>query len=62
MDFTVYTTILKQYGPMAALLVYVLYTNHNREQRYITIIETLTEDIKERLGKMEAFMRGRGHL
>lgn len=62
MDFSTYTAILKQYGPFAALIVYVLWTNHNREQRYISIIETLTDDIKERLGKMEAFMRGKGHL
>lgn len=37
-----------------ALLVYVLYTNNKRESRYLTVIQTLSEDVKERLSKIEA--------
>jgi hypothetical protein len=36
-----------------ALLVYVLWDSRQRENRYIQIIETLSEDVKERLTKIE---------
>ena len=43
-----------------ALLVWVLWTNNQREQRYmeredkyIGVIQTLSEDVKERLTKIE---------
>lgn len=36
-----------------ALLVYVLWDSRNREGRYIKIIETLSDDVKERLTKIE---------
>lgn len=62
MDFSTFITILKQYGPLGALVVYVIWDSRLREQRLIRIVETLTDDIKERLTKMESFMRGRGHL
>ena len=46
------------YGfPMAlfiALLVWVLFKNDQREGRYLTVIQTLSEDVKERLSKIEA--------
>lgn len=54
-----------QYGlPFAlfiALLIWVLYANDqrekryiNREDKYVTVIQTLSEDVKERLTKIEA--------
>ncbi|WP_141431422.1 BhlA/UviB family holin-like peptide [Bacillus sp. 03113] len=56
--------VASQYGlPFAlfiALLVWVLYTNNQRENRYIaredkyvSVIQTLSEDVKERLTKIE---------
>lgn len=36
-----------------ALLVWVLYKNDQRESRYLTVIQTLSEDVKERLTKIE---------
>ena len=36
-----------------ALLVYVLWDSRQRENRYIQIISTLSEDVKERLTKIE---------
>lgn len=37
-----------------ALLIWVLYKNDQREGRYLTVIQTLSEDVKERLAKIEA--------
>ncbi|MEK5171831.1 BhlA/UviB family holin-like peptide [Heyndrickxia sp. FSL W8-0496] len=46
-----------------ALLLWVLYTNNQRENRYIAredkyvnVIQTLSEDVKERLTKIETRM------
>jgi hypothetical protein len=46
-----------------ALLVYVLWANNQRENRYIeredkyvNIIQTLSEDVKERLAKIETVL------
>ena len=36
-----------------ALLVWVLWKNDQREGRYLTVIQTLSEDVKERLTKIE---------
>lgn len=36
------------------LLIYVLYKNDQRENRYLKVIETLSEDVKERLMQLEA--------
>jgi hypothetical protein len=36
----------KEYGLFVALVVYVLYENKRREERYIAIIDTLSEEIK----------------
>lgn len=48
------------------LLLWVLYTNNKRENRYIeredkyvTVIQTLSEDVKERLTKIEIRLDGR---
>lgn len=59
----------KLYGlPFAlfiALLVWVLWTNNQRENRYIeredkyvNVIQTLSEEVKERLTKIETKLRG----
>lgn len=36
----------KEYGLFVALVIYVLYENKRREERYIQIIETLSDEIK----------------
>ena len=36
----------KEYGLFVALVIYVLYENKRREERYIEIIQTLSEEIK----------------
>ncbi len=36
-----------------ALLIWVLWKNDQREARYLTVIETLSDDVKERLTKIE---------
>lgn len=56
--------ITKQYGISAGIIVWVLYTNREREEKYIAreekylaVIQTLTDDVKERLTKIETFIR-----
>lgn len=39
----------KEYGLFVALVVYVLFENKKREERYIAIIDTLAEEIKSDL-------------
>lgn len=36
----------KEYGLFVALVVYVLWENQKREERYIQIIDSLSEEIK----------------
>ena len=36
----------KEYGLVVALVVYVLWENQKREERYIQIIDSLSEEIK----------------
>jgi hypothetical protein len=38
--------IAQEYGLFVALVIYVLYENKRREERYIQIIETLSDEIK----------------
>lgn len=45
--------ILKEYGLFAGLVAFVIWDSRQREQRYITIIATLSEEVKERLSKIE---------
>jgi hypothetical protein len=68
MDFWgIFTETASQYGiPFAlfiTLLVWVLWTNNQRENRYIeredkyvNVIQTLSEDVKERLTKIEVMI------
>jgi hypothetical protein len=44
MDWLV--NIAQEYGLFVALVIYVLYENKRREERYIQIIETLSDEIK----------------
>jgi hypothetical protein len=46
--------VAKQYGPFAALVAWILYKNDQREGKYLTVIQTLSEEVKERLTKIEA--------
>lgn len=39
----------KEYGLFVALVVYVLWANQKREERYIVIIDTLSKEIKDDL-------------
>jgi Flp pilus assembly pilin Flp len=50
--------IADKYGLFVALVVYVLITNWKRENRYISVIETLSDDVKERLTKIEIRLWG----
>jgi Flp pilus assembly pilin Flp len=45
--------IAKEYGPFVALVAWVLWTNRERELKYIAVIKTLSEEVKERLAKIE---------
>lgn len=40
------TQLAQEYGLFVALVVYVLWANQKREERYIAIIDTLSEEIK----------------
>lgn len=48
--------LLKQYGPTTALIAWVLWKNDVRETKYLTVIQTLSEEVKERLTKIEQKM------
>jgi hypothetical protein len=48
-----WTEIADKYGLFVTLVVYVLWTNYKRESRYIKVIETLSDDVKDRLTKIE---------
>lgn len=52
--------IAKEYGLFVALVVYVLWENSKRENKYIAIIKTLSEEVKERLTKIETHIRRKG--
>jgi hypothetical protein len=43
----------KEYGLFVALVVYVLWENKKREERYIAIIDTLSKEIKEDLATIK---------
>jgi hypothetical protein len=55
MDFLV--SVAKEYGLFVALVVYVLWSNRERENRYIDVIKTLSEEVKERLTKIETIIK-----
>jgi hypothetical protein len=47
----------KEYGLFVALVVYVLWANQKREERYIAIIDTLSEEIKGDLAEIKNNLR-----
>jgi hypothetical protein len=49
--------VAKIWGPATALVCWVLYTNWIREQRYLGIVQTLSEEVKERLTKIETMVK-----
>jgi hypothetical protein len=52
--------ISKEYGLFVALVVYVLLENKKREERYIAIIDTLSEEIKGDLAIIKNRISGEG--
>jgi hypothetical protein len=52
------TEIGKEYGLFVALVVYVLWANQKREERYIQIIDTLSEEIKGDLALIKNKLSG----
>lgn len=49
--------IAKDYGLFVALVVYVLWDSRQRELKYLVVIQTLSEEVKDRLTKIEAVLR-----
>lgn len=49
--------IAKEYGLFVALVAYVLWDKHITMQKYLAIIQVLSEEVKERLTKIEATIR-----
>lgn len=45
--------IAKEYGLFVALVVYVLWETRQREIKYLSIIETLSQEVKDRLVQIE---------
>lgn len=45
--------IADKYGITVALIAYVVWDSRVREHKYIKIIGTLSEDVKQRLEKIE---------
>lgn len=52
--------LLKQYGPSTCLVIYVLFKNEQRETKYLAVIQTLSEEVKDRLTKIERRIGRRG--
>jgi hypothetical protein len=49
--------IAQEYGLFVCLVVYVLWSNQKREERYIQIIDTLSEEIKGDLAEIKNNLR-----
>ncbi len=59
MDLSIILQIVEQYGLFVALVIYVLWQNQKREERYIAVIERLSrafealkKDVSEIKGKL----------
>lgn len=50
--------VAQEYGLFVALVVYVIWDSRQREVRYISIIDTLGEEVKTRLIKIEQKLFG----
>jgi hypothetical protein len=46
--------IAKEHGLFVALVAYVLWDGRQREQRLLRVIDTLSDDVKVRISKIEA--------
>jgi hypothetical protein len=53
--------IAQEYGLFVALVIYVLWANQKREERYIAIINVLSEEIKGDLAVIKNKIGGHGH-
>lgn len=51
--------IAKEYGLFVALVVYVIWDKHITVQKYLAIIQVLSEEVKDRLTKIESSLRRR---
>lgn len=49
--------IAKEHGLFVALVVYVVWSSRERENRYIDVIKTLSEEVKDRLTKIETYIK-----
>lgn len=49
--------VSKEYGPFVALVAYVLWDSRQREHKYLAVIQTLSEEVKDRLTKIESTLR-----
>lgn len=47
--------LLTKWGPFVALVAWVLWKNDQREARYLDVIASLSEEIKERLMNIEKY-------
>lgn len=47
----------KEYGLFVMLVGYVLWDSRQREIKYLEVIKTLSEDVKDRLTKIESNIR-----
>jgi Flp pilus assembly pilin Flp len=62
----IFMSLAKEYGLFVALVAWVLWTNDkrekkyiDREEKYIDIVKTLSEEVKIRLTKIENTLRRR---
>jgi hypothetical protein len=58
------TNLADKYGLFVALVCFVLWANYKREnkyiereEKYIGVIQTLSEEVKERLAKIETIIK-----
>jgi hypothetical protein len=58
------TNLADKYGLFVALVVFVLWSNYRREnkyiereEKYIGVIQMLSEEVKERLAKIEIIIK-----
>jgi hypothetical protein len=65
-NMEIFMSLAKEYGLFVALVAWVLWTNDkrekkyiDREEKYIDIVKTLSEEVKIRLTKIENTLRRR---
>jgi hypothetical protein len=55
----IFLQLAKEHGLFIALVAYVIWDKHVTIQKYLTIIHTLSEEVKDRLTKIESSLRRR---